>query len=174
MRALGWLRMAAALVWMMARFAWRRRCASSEHASRPRDLADAELVYMERSFRVAQPFALVAKVDRVYRQPSGALVLVELKTRGVDCVYPTDIIQLSAQRLAVVGQTGLAVEPFAFLCIERPGGRLCSHRVQLLSPAELVALWERRMSLLSGHDRPGYAANRRVCETCAWRSRCDR
>ena len=101
-----------ALTLWLARL-WIRRRASGERASRPRELANAELVYMEKLFRIREPIRLVAKVDRVYRLPEGSLVLVELKTRWRDRVLPCDIIQLSAQKLAIERQTGEAVEPYA-------------------------------------------------------------
>lgn len=153
---------------------WIRRHASGERASRPRDLASAELVYMEELFRIRQPFRLIAKVDRVYRLPGGALVLVELKTRAQDSPYLTDIIQLSAQRLAIEGQTGEAVERYAFISVLRPNGRLRSHRVRLLDLDEVSNLKRRHKAILDGHLRPSYAVSEASCRQCALRPRCDR
>ncbi|MCW0038482.1 hypothetical protein OIO03_23615, partial [Acinetobacter baumannii] len=41
---------------------WMRRFGSGERASRPQELANAELVYMEKLFRSQEPIRLVAKV----------------------------------------------------------------------------------------------------------------
>ena len=153
---------------------WIHRRPSGERASRPRELANAELVYMEKLFRIREPIRLVAKVDRVYRLPGGSLVLVELKTRAQDRSYLTDIIQLSAQRLAIERQTGQTVEPYALVSVLRPDGRLRSHRVHLLGLDEVLNLKRRHKAILDGHLRPSYALSEASCRQCALRHRCDR
>ena len=78
-----------------------RRAAAAERRQRPVRLRDAELVFVERQFRSSGRWPVVARVDRVYRKPSGILVLVELKTRASPVVTRSDVIQLSAQRMAM-------------------------------------------------------------------------
>lgn len=155
---------------------WLRRRGSSERASRPRELANAELVYMEKLFRIRTPIPLVAKVDRVYRLPGGSLVLVELKTRWRDRAYPSDVIQLSAQKIAIECQTGGLVEAFAFVSVLRPTSRRrwTSYRVRLLDEDQLVALAQRRAQILSLQAEPVYASSVRACTGCAFRPKCDR
>ena len=85
--------------------------ALAEGASRPAALRDAELVYMERLFRASKPVGVVAKIDRAYRLPSGLLVLVELKTRWINQPCLSDVIQMSAQRVVVMGRTRQTVRP---------------------------------------------------------------
>lgn len=53
---------------------------------------------MDQLFRIARPVGLVAKLDHVYRMPSGLLVLVEFKTRWSNHPVLSDMIQLPAQR----------------------------------------------------------------------------
>ena len=165
----------AGLALWLARL-WMRRRASCERASRPRDLANAELVYMEKLFRIREPLRLVAKVDRVYRLLDGTLVLVELKTRWRDRPYLTDVIQLSAQRLAIEAQTGEVVAPYAFVSVLRLGrlGRLRSHRVSLLDAGAVIRLHRRREAIIDLLERPTYAASDAACRGCALRSKCDR
>lgn len=166
----------AALALLLA-LAWRARTrGSSERASRPKPLAHAELVFMEALFRTREPLRLVVKVDRVYRLPDGTLVLVELKTSWRDRPYLTDVIQLSAQRLAIEAQTGEVVAPYAFVSVLRPGrlGRLRSHRVSLLDADAVVRLHRRREAVLAMQVRPVYATSDAVCRGCALRSKCDR
>lgn len=155
---------------------WIRRRPSGERASRPRELANAELVYMETLFRIREPIRLVAKVDRVYRLPGGALVLVELKTRWRDRAYPSDVIQLSAQKLAIERQTGEAVESVAFVTVLRPTShqRWKSYRVRLLDEDQLIALAQRRTEILTLKADPAYAASVRACTGCAFRAGCNR
>ncbi len=97
---------------------------------------------MERLFRISTPVGLVAKLDRAYRMPSGLLVLVELKTRWINQPFLSDVIQLSAQRMAVMGQTGQAVASYGYVMVKAPTGRAfpIAHRVQLMTDEEIVAL----------------------------------
>jgi len=53
-----------------------RRAAAAERRKRPARLRDAELVFVERQFRSSGRWPVVARVDRVYRKPSGILVLL--------------------------------------------------------------------------------------------------
>lgn len=153
-----------------------RRQASAERDSRPRELASAKLVYMEKLFRIREPIRLIAKVDRVYRLPGGSLVLVELKTRWRDRAYPSDVIQLSAQKIVIERQTGEVVEPFAFVSVLRPTSprRWKSYRVRLLAEGQLVALAQRRTQIVSLQVDPAYASSARACTGCAFRAKCDR
>jgi RecB family exonuclease len=155
---------------------WRRRHALGERASRPRELANAELVYMEKLFGIEEPIRLVAKVDRVYRLPRGSLVLVELKTRSSSRAYLSDIVQLSAQKVAIEHQTGEVVEPVAFVTVLNPVSRRRwqSHQVQLLDEGQLIELALRRRAILARRINPGYASSVRACVGCAFRDRCDR
>lgn len=155
-------------VWLL------RRRGSAERRSRPPGLARADLAYMEKTFRTGGPLWLVAKVDRVYRLPAGALVLVELKTRRRNRPYLTDIIQLSVQRFAVAAQTGVGVEPYAFVSVLDPDGRIRSHRVRLLGLEEISELRRRRQGILNGRIQPAYALSDAACRHCALRHKCDR
>lgn len=162
----------ALTLWLVRLYS--RRRPSGERASRPRELANAELVYMEKLFRIAEPIRLVAKVDRVYRLPGGSLVLVELKTRRQDRPYLTDIIQLSAQRVAIEVQTGEAVKPYAFVSILGRNRKMRSHQVRLLDAAEVVDVYRRRKAIRTGRTSPAYASTESACRGCTLRSRCDR
>lgn len=155
---------------------WMRRLGSGERASRPQELANAELVYLEKLFRIEEPIRLVAIVDRVYRLSRGSLVLVELKTRSSDQAYPSDIIQLSAQRVAIEHQTGEVVEPVAFVTVLDPISRRRwqSYQVRLLDEGQLIALAQRHRAILTQRTDPAYAASVRACVRCAFRARCDR
>ncbi len=119
--------------------AWRRRrAARAEKMSWPRELRAAELMYIEKRFRIRRPIHLVAQLDRAYRAPDGALVLVELKTRWGGPQL-SDIIQMSAQRMVVEGETGQPVAKHGIVMIERPDAQrsLRSHRIQLWDAAQV-------------------------------------
>lgn len=112
---------AIAVVCLALAIAWRRLHGShgllSERNSRPEALPGAELVYVEKRFRISEPVGLIAKVDRAYRMPSGLIVLVELKTRWMNRPFLSDVIQMSAQRTAMIGETRHAVAPYAYVMV---------------------------------------------------------
>jgi CRISPR/Cas system-associated exonuclease Cas4 (RecB family) len=146
----------------------------AERASRPRALIDAELLYAEKLFRVSEPVSLVAKIDRAYRTPSGLVVLVELKTRWADRTFASDVIQLSAQKLALEGQTRQVVARYGYVTVQAPTRPIVrrSHCVELLSRDDVVALIKRRDAILAGRIEPRYADFRSACRTCAYQVEC--
>lgn len=148
--------------------------ALAEQTSRPPALRDAEVVYMERLFRTSTPVGVVAKIDRAYRLPSGLLVLVELKTRWINQPCLSDVIQLSAQRMAVMGQTGQAVASHAYVMVKTQAGRSLptAHCVDLMSDDQVIALIRRRDDLLAGRLLPRRPLSLRTCDTCSFRGRC--
>ncbi len=186
---LAWGRQVSALAWgvgcavavvgfalIMAR--WRSlesHAAWAERASRPAALRDAELVYMERLFRISTPVGLVAKLDRAYRMPSGLLVLVEFKTRWSNQPCLSDVIQLSAQRMAVMGQTGQSVASYGYVMVKAPTMRALptAYRVELLSDDQVVALVRRREAILAKRISARRAWSKNACLTCALRQKCD-
>ena len=149
--------------------------ARAEWASRPAALRDAESVYMEKLFRISTPVALVAKLDRAYRMPSGQLVLVEFKTRWSNQPFLTDVIQLSAQRLAVMGQTGQSVASYGYVMVKAPTRRALpiAHRVRLMTDDQVVALVRRREDILADRILPRRPQSRKTCLSCAFRGQCD-
>lgn len=140
----------------------------------PRELRDAELVYAEQTFCAEGDIMIIAKLDRAYRNPSGVIVLVELKTRRANRPYFSDVIELSAQRLAVQAQTGADVAAFGFVLVQRPGRMFKSaHRVDLMSAEEVGALARRREHILNGHLTPRYSCSKGLCGGCAFMQGCE-
>ena len=155
--------------WAAARIA-RRRSAKVDQWM-PEALKDHTLAYSEQTFRSGHDRPVIARVDRAYRGRNGLIVLVELKTRQADRVHQSDIIELSAQRVALTGETGELVARVAWVVVES-AGRRTAHRVTLLTPGALWDLAERRDALLAGAASPNYPAATGVCKTCTHRSRC--
>ncbi len=163
--------LALAVVWRRSR---KTGAALAERMSRPAALRDAELVYLERAFRISKPVELVAKLDRAYRLPSGLIVLMEFKTRWINQPSLSDVIQLSAQRLAVMGQTRQVVASHAYVMVKTPARRTLpsAHRVELMSDDQVVALIRRREALLAGRVLPRWPVSLRACDACPFRARC--
>ena len=153
----------------------KRQARGVERRSRPAALRDAELVLVEKKFRTTSPVPIAAKLDRAYRLPSGQLVLLELKTRWNGGPNLSDVIQLSAQRVALSAATGQTVAAEAFVLIERPGARRSpvAHRVDLLSVDQVAVLVRRREAILADRISPRYAAEAGHCQSCAFRSQCE-
>jgi CRISPR-associated exonuclease Cas4 len=110
-------------------------------------------------FRISTPVGLVAKLDRAYRMPSGLLVLVEFKTRWSNQPCLSDVIQLSAQRMAVMGQTGQSVASYGYVMVKAPTPRALpiAHRVKLMTDEQVVALVRRREDVLAGRVLPRWS-----------------
>jgi len=121
---------------------WATMATEVEQTSRPELLRDAQLVYMETLFRIRSPIELVARLDRGYLTRQGQIVLVELKKRWSHRPFLTDVIQLSAQRLAVMGQTGRPVSRFGCVVVRSPDKwpKQTFHWVELLPAEEVTAL----------------------------------
>ena len=174
-----WLAMAAVAACIAALALRRLRIVvakRAEMASRPDALAGARLLYMEKQFRIRRPVSLRSRIDRAYQIADGTIVLVELKTRWKDRVYASDVIQLSAQRMALEGQTGQRVAAHAFVTVQKPSETVAqrSHRVELMETSEVVALLRRREDIVAGRVSPRYVDSPRACKECAFRTRCDR
>ena len=139
----------------------------------PEALKDHTLAYSERTFRSGDDRPVVARVDRAYRGRNGLIVLVELKTRQANRVHLSDIIELSAQRVALAGETGETVAGIAWVVVDR-ALRRTAHRVTLMSPQAVSDLASRGDGLLAGTTSPKYPATPGVCASCAHRRRCRR
>lgn len=161
--------MAMAVGWTAKRFTRRRGVETP--AWLPAQLREHALVYAEQTFRTAESPFLVARVDRGYRGKNGLITLVELKTRDEVRVHASDIIELSAQRLALSSETGVRVSTIAFVVVES-NGRREALPVRLLAAGEVQALAQRREDLAAGRILPRPPSYPGLCAGCLWRARC--
>ena len=154
----------------------KRRRAGAVPVNLPRELRDARLLYAEQLFTATRGrLSISARVDRAYRLRSGPVVLLELKTRAIDRPYLSDVIELSAQRAAVMLQTGESVADHAYVAVRLPGAAAATvHPVQLLDIDEVAALALRRKAIVSGRLAPTYAGSARICSQCAFAPRCEK
>ncbi|WP_431191517.1 PD-(D/E)XK nuclease family protein [Ottowia testudinis] len=165
--ALAALAFAALLAWPL--LLWRSRGAK---AWMPLELRRATLAHAEKLFRGVGPVVLTAKVDRAYRVDGKTLVLVELKTRRSNRPCRSDVIELSAQRVAIMRQTGEEVALHGYVVVRTDDGNRTAHRVSLLSPAEVDALIDRRAALLEGSIQPRLACAPNLCSQCVFEKKC--
>lgn len=138
----------------------------------PTDLAGSWLVFAEKTFSIDHPIRLIVRVDRVYYDGT-AMILLELKTRFAETVYASDIIELSAQRLAVQYQTRAQAYDFAFVLLQHPlTHRRVLRKVSLLSEHEILDIDNRRRLLMLGTLKPRHAINSECCRRCEYRQEC--
>ena len=164
------LAVALAVTWHLVR---RRRARVAERRDRPVGLRDAELFCVESQFRSKSRWPIVARVDRAYRLPSGLVVLVELKTRSAPAVRTSDVIQLSAQRVAVEDELRVQVSDEAFVIFPgRHSAPPTSRAVRLMSREQIEAVAARRRRLIDGLDRPQWPDSEHVCHGCGQRAAC--
>ena len=151
------------------------RPASAERDSRPEALLDAELIYVEKVLRVSRPVGLIARIDRGYRMRSGVIVLMEFKSRWINRPFLADVVQLSAQKLALEGQLRQRVAQYGYVVVKTPSkaGHQTAHRVELMPRADVLALIKRREDILAGRVVPHYTESPAICRTCAFRAECD-
>ncbi|MBF1164797.1 hypothetical protein [Burkholderia cenocepacia] len=145
---------------------------SGDRGWMPLELRRATLVYAEQLFRAPGRPMITAKVDRVYRRRDGRLVLVELKTRRINLAYLSDVIELSAQRVAIGSETGEDVMAHAYVVVQGPAGRRTTHKVKLLGAEEVRGLASRREAILAGTTRPRLAGAPGLRERCAFEKKC--
>jgi CRISPR/Cas system-associated exonuclease Cas4 (RecB family) len=164
------LAIALAVAWHLVR---RHRARVAERRDRPAGLRDAELICVEAQFRSKSRWPIVARVDRAYRLPSGLVVLVELKTRSPAAVRASDVIQLSAQRVAMEDELRVQVSDEAFVIFPgRHSAQPPARAVRLMSREEVEAMAARRRRLIDGLDRPRWPDSEHACQGCGQRSAC--
>lgn len=138
----------------------------------PVELRKAELKFAEKMFRIWRPIGLIARADRGYFL-NGKIRLAEFKTRASNRVYSSDVIELSAQRMAIEMSTGDKVSKVGYVFIQDPSGKKRSvQRVQLMGKYELMIVAWRREAILMGAIEPRYAESAGLCRHCEFRKEC--
>ena len=157
------------VAWLVWRTLLRRKNGANDWM--PPELRASRLAYAEQLFRSAWPVSVSARVDRAHLDHAGVVTLVELKTRKAERVYPSDIIELSAQRYALQSQTGERVSEHGYVLV-RVAGRTPGnvHRVRLLTGKELSSMVVRREHLLVGAQIPNPPRSVGVCVGCPYAS----
>ena len=164
------LAVALAVAWHLVR---RHRARVAERRGRPAGLRDAELICVESQFRSKSRWPIVARVDRAYRLPNGLVVLVELKTRSTAAVRASDVIQLSAQRVAVEDELRVQVSDEAFVIFRgRHSAPPTARAVRLMSREQVESIGARRRRLIDGLDHPRWPDSEHVCHGCGQRAAC--
>lgn len=140
----------------------------------PAELRQATLVYSEHTFVTTQPFLLGAVVDRVYRRPDGVLVLIEFKQRDQATVFQYDVVELSAQRLALVGATRAQVAEHGYVAVASATGLpRVAVRIALLPCDQVEQIRDRYLGLVRGEVNATRANRPGLCVRCPYSSVCN-
>lgn len=67
----------------------------------PRKLRHCVLFMNETALEISRPIGVRGRVDQVYKNPDGKLIIVDTKTRKKHQVFPDDVFQVSLYRLLV-------------------------------------------------------------------------
>lgn len=139
----------------------------------PRELRDARLCFAETSFESRKDIRIKARIDRAYIL-KGTVYLVELKVRSARRAYFTDVIELSAQRVAVQESTGLPVSRVAYVVVTNAmSKKRTAVKVHLLGQESVQAIAERREALLLGLAQAKQVDDSRKCHDCEFRNGCN-
>lgn len=115
---------------------------------------------------------MVAKIDRAYRTADG-LVLTELKRRRRRRAYLSDVVELSAQKVAIERSTGERVADKAYVLIEDPASRArTAIEVTLLIEAGVVDLAWRYAKVVRGDALTRKTNLLALCVSCPYADRC--
>lgn len=139
----------------------------------PPALTGARLRFSEKTFLAARPRAMVARVDRVYETERGDFVLVDFKRRRTTRALPADVVELSAQRVALQASGHRCVSMTAFVAVVDPiTHRVTPVEVRLEAEREIYVRQVRYVALLEGQLSPRGATSPAVCRGCGHRRVC--
>lgn len=139
----------------------------------PQELRTAKLAYSEQEFVIDRPIKHVARIDRAYEKADGQLVLIEFKTRPKATTYMSDVVELSAQKLAMTEATGALVSERAFVVTIHPETNVKQAiSVRLMNADQIVSRHNRIIALKSHAAAPVQTRIVRLCLQCGHRTRC--
>jgi hypothetical protein len=165
------------LLWLFFQEAWTREDAGSEPTGKedvattlPEMLRDAKLLWKERAVRCSTPVSLHGTLDEAFVDRSGTMILSETKLRRLKRVYASDVLQLSAYKLALEGE-GKRVAGKGFVRVITPGGNEYKV-VTLMSADEVIAARKLHGDLVRGRSTGAKCNVESVCRSCEYKKPC--
>lgn len=146
-----------------------------ERSRMPAELVTAQLVTSERTFKRRGPRAFFAKVDQGFRTSDNRLVLVETKNRMR--VTTSDIVQLTAQAVAIKSEVGAQlgnVADYAYVRLQLMGGRPVYRRYSLYSEEAIDRLVDTYHALRHRTRYPMARPHPSRCSSCVFRVSCQK
>jgi CRISPR-associated exonuclease Cas4 len=160
--------------WVLWR-SWKIAAAQREEQNwLPARLRGATLSFSEKKFFADGPYPLVARVDRAYVTPDGETVLVDFKRRIANRAFASDIVEISAQRVAMLGNGIQRISLLAYVVVVDPGtGGSTPIPIELEDEDQIRERQHRFNAVRDGKIAPHSAASAAVCRRCGHRSYCD-
>ncbi len=152
-------------IWLVqgSRRSWSRQ---ADQEWMPVGLAEAELVWSEKSFECESPVPMAVRIDRAYRTDDRQLTLVEFKRRAVLRAYQSDVVELSVQRY-VMQRAGHSVSRLGYVAVvSSRDGRVDALPVRLEDAKVVERRIVRLLALLEGRPSPRRAAQPSLCGRC--------
>lgn len=146
---------------------------SSERSSMPAELASARLVVSEQTFRRRGRRPFFAKIDQGFKTVDGRLVLVETKNHHQ--VTVSDLIQLSAQAIAIASEVGSKygrIADYGFIRLQALNGPPAYHAYKLYPEHVLDQLVDRYHLLKEQRVSPLARPIQSRCARCVFRRQC--
>lgn len=147
----------------------------------PTELATARLIMSEKPLSATLDDILIPlRTEQVFQTRDGRIIPVENKNRNLHKVYPYDVIQLTAQSLALAQDPRAKVNPakvsdYGYLRTQnRRDGTVQYHPVKLLTKARMQELAERYFSVRTGRTEARFQPNQRACSKCPQQAKCPR
>lgn len=139
----------------------------------PSELKRASLQYTECQFFTKAPFPLVARIDRGYLVASTEIVLVDFKRRKTKRAFLSDVVEISAQRLAMQGAGIRNVAMHAYVVVIDPEtSRKTPVLVDLEDEFSIMRRRDRLNILREGNVEPTRTSHKRLCATCGHHDYC--
>lgn len=145
----------------------------TERSQMPPEIVTGQLVTSERTFRRRGSRAFFAKVDQGFRTADGMLVLVETKNRLR--VTTSDIVQLSAQAIAIKSEVGDELgrpAGYAYVRLQLMGGKPRYVRYGLYPESVIDKLVDTYHDLRMRRRHPMARPHPSRCESCVFSASC--
>ncbi len=139
------------------------------------DLDGARIFLNESTIRISTPVKLSGRPDQIWRRKDGKLIPVETKQRRFSRQYPSDAVQLSAQRFLTVHSRRARDNEFmdyGYIRIVRQNHAALFIRVSLLGDGEIIQRQQRVQALITGKVKPLATPSKSLCSGCGHRHRC--
>ena len=138
----------------------------------PERLKKASIWGKERSVKTSSSVYMHGIIDEGFRLPDGTIVLSDTKSRDRRVVHESDILQLSAYKLAIEESTGERVSDDGYVRLLRPDKNEYIP-VKLFDRERVVAAYNLYHDLVKGKFSGAKCESKGLCRTCAYRGPCD-
>jgi CRISPR-associated exonuclease Cas4 len=167
--------MLAVIAWILWR-SWKAAGAQREEQDwLPARLRAATLSFSEKKFFEDGPYPLVARVDRAYLTPDGETVLADFKRRSAKRTFESDMVEISAQRVAMMANGVNRVSRLAYVVVvDSRTGTKTAIPIQLEDEHQIQDRIRRFIAIQDGRIAPRSTSSAAICRRCGHQTYCDK